>query len=113
MIKMYFSASLDNEAMDHAQSDCIELHSQDITKQQGLYKCTTEDATYFVCLKITCQPVQVQLCSNELVNTAHVIDTVLRTGLFELGACSFLYCLISTFHLAGYLVQQSMMVQLQ
>lgn len=60
IIKMYFSASTDNKDMDHAQSDCIELHSEDISKQQGLYKCTTDDATHFVCLKINCQPVQVR-----------------------------------------------------
>lgn len=62
---MYFSASLDNEDMDYAQSDCIELQSQDISKQQGIYKCTMEDATHFVCLKVTCQPVQVSFCKPE------------------------------------------------
>ena len=65
IIKMYFSAGLDNDDMDHAQSDCIELHNQDLSKQQGLFKCTTEDATYFVCLKVTCQPVQVCFCNAE------------------------------------------------
>jgi hypothetical protein len=62
---MYFSASVDNEKMDHAQSDCIELQSKDLSQQQGLYKCTTHDATHFVCLKVTSQPVQV-LFSNSI-----------------------------------------------
>lgn len=62
MIRMYVNAAVHDRNESVQQGECIELDSQDIARQQGVYQCTSFDGPQYVCLQVTSKPAQVRMC---------------------------------------------------
>eukprot|EP00892_Ulva_mutabilis_P007518 jgi/Ulvmu1/5138/UM021_0155.1 len=58
LIRMYVTAASDDRNQILQESECIDLQSQDIHRQQGVYQCSSADGPQYVCLHISSQPVQ-------------------------------------------------------
>jgi hypothetical protein len=59
-IRIFAAAGDDLSDSHRFHSDCIELQSHSIGRQQGVYKCSTASGGHFLCLRVMSQPVQVR-----------------------------------------------------
>lgn len=58
LIRMYVTAVLDDQRVSQ-QSECIELISRDLARQQGVYQCNSSEGPQYFCLQVSSQEVQV------------------------------------------------------
>ena len=58
-ISLYIAAGERQDDRQRFQADCVELQSHSLTKQQGVYKCSTADGEHHLCLHVQHRPTQV------------------------------------------------------